>query len=415
MTTLDRMFFANFVRNFAIVLVCMLSLYLVVDLFMNLNDFTKNKSKPEHVLAHIGDFYFAQVAVIYDRLAELITLAAAVFTVAWMQRNNELLPQLSAGVPTRRVIRPVLLGAVLATCLAPLNTEFYIPFVAEQLNVPRDESKWNNVPRDESKWSKEKQATPTKELPVRGAFDQNGDFIDGKSARRPLARGADTGPADRPYGRLTEFEYTSAAERGVQLCHLTATEADYIPPGAAGEQQSGGWKLYSARPELPPTNPDGVVTLPPNVTPLGPGQYFVKTGELDYDTVVRGRARDSYSSTPDVWDQLNRDTSPKQKLAVTFHHRIVRPLNGLILTLFGLAVILRNPNRHVFISAGLCLVLAVLFSAVVFGAKYLGEYGLNLDLWVWKLSFSLPPAVAAWMPALVFGPICFVTFDAIHT
>ena len=46
MTILDRMFFANFLRNFAIVLVCLLSLYLVVDLFMNLNDFTKDKSKP---------------------------------------------------------------------------------------------------------------------------------------------------------------------------------------------------------------------------------------------------------------------------------------------------------------------------------------------------------------------------------
>ena len=43
------------------------------------------------------------------------------------------------------------------------------------------------------------------------------------------------------------------------------------------------------------------------------------------------------------------------------------------------------------------------FSAVVYGAKYLGD----LDI--------LPAPLAAWMPALVFGPLCFVTFDAIHT
>lgn len=393
MTTLDRMFFANFLRNFAIVLVCLLSLYVVVDLFMNLNDFTKNKNGPLEILAHVGEFYFAQIAVIYDRLAELITLAASVFTVAWMQRNNELLPQLSAGVPTRRVIRPVLIGAVLATALAPLNTEFYIPFVAEQLNVPREEWRGN----------KGKQATPSREVGVKGAFDQNGDFIDAKSARRPLGRKNEAGPAEGRYGRLTAFEYTSAADRGVQLCHLTAAVADYIPADSPDEPHTGGWKLYTARPESPPTSPDGVVTLPPNVQHLSPGQYFVKTSELDYDTVVRGRTSYSYSPTPEVWDQLTHGSTPKQKLAVILHQRLVRPLNGMILAVFGLAVILKDQNRHVFISAGLCLILAVAFSAVVYGAKYLGD----LDV--------LPAPLAAWMPALVFGPLCFVTFDAIHT
>jgi len=385
MTTLDRMFFANFLRNFAIVLVCLLSLYVVVDLFMNLNDFTKNKNGPLEILAHVGEFYFAQIAVIYDRLAELITLAASVFTVAWMQRNNELLPQLSAGVPTRRVIRPVIFGAVLATTLAPLNTEFYIPAVAEQLNVPREEWRGNK-----------KQATPTRELPVKGAFDQGGDFIDAKSARRPLGRGAEVGPNDGRYGRLTEFEYTSAADKGVELTHLTAAVADYIPADTPDEPLTGGWKLYTARPEQ-------ATVLPPNVVQIGPGQYFVRTGELDYDTVVRGRTGYSYAPTPDVWEQLTHNTARNQKLAVILHQRLVRPLNGLILAVFGLAVILKDHNRHVFISAGLCLILAVAFSAVVYGAKYLGD----LDI--------LPAPLAAWMPALVFGPLCFVTFDAIHT
>lgn len=382
MTTLDRMFFANFLRNFAIVLVCLLALYVVVDLFMNLNEFTKNKSNPADVLAHIRDYYVAQVSVIYDRLAELITLSAAVFTVAWMQRNNELLPQLSAGVPTRRVIRPVLLGALLATCLAPLNTEFYIPAVATQLNTPREEWKGKTG----------QTAGPTREQTPKGAFEQAGDFIDAKAARRPT--GATSG--DGRYGRLTEFEYTSSAEPGAELTHLTAAVADYIPPGTEGEPHTGGWKLYTAKPEQ-------TAALPPNVIQLGPGQYFVRTAELDFDTVVRGRATSTYIGTAEVWEILTRGTSPKQSLAVIFHQRLVRPLNGMILAVFGLAVILGNQNRHVFISAGLCMILAVTFSAVVFGAKYLGD----VDV--------IPAPLAAWVPALVFGPLCFVTFDAIHT
>lgn len=395
MTTLDRMFFFNYVRNFAIVLVCLLSLYVVVDLFMNLNDFTKGKEGPFDILGHVGGYYAAQVAVIFDRLAELITLAAAVFTAAWMQRNNELLPQLSAGVPTRRVIRPILIGAVLTTSLAPLNTEFYIPAVAEQLSLPRDEYKG-------------KSAASSKEIPVKGAFDLNGEFIEGGKAVRPTSRSADPAAEGR-YGRILGFEYTSTADRGVELTHLTAERADYIPPDAPGEKHTGGWKLYTAKPDQAPP------LLPPNVTHLGPKQYFVKSAELDFDTVVRGRTTYAHAGTPDVWEVLTRGTTPKPGVAVTFHQRLVRPLNGLILTVFGLALILRDQNRHVFISAGLCLLLAVLFSAVVYGARYLGEFGMDLDLVVWKLSFSLPPVVAAWVPALVFGPLCFAMFDAIHT
>lgn len=381
MTTLDRMFFANYVRNFTIVLVCLLSLYVVVDLFMNLNDFTRGKNDPVEILTHVGGYYGAQVSVIFDRLAELVTLAAAVFTAAWMQRNNELLPQLSAGVPTRRVIRPILLGVLLTTCLAPLNSEFYIPAVAEQLTVPRDEYKG-------------KSAASVKEVSVRGAFDQNGDFIDGRAARRPTGKRNDP---EGQFGQVLGFEYTSTAGVGVELTHLTAERADYIPPDTPGEKLTGGWMLYTAKPEQPATQ------LPANVSAVKTGQYFVKTGELDFDTVVRGRTTYLYSATPDVWEVLNHGTTPKQAVAVVFHQRIVRPLNGLILALFGLAVILKDQNRHVFISAGLCLVLAVVFSAVVYGAKYLGDQDI------------LPAPLAAWIPALIFGPLSFATFDAIHT
>jgi len=139
MTTLDRLYFVSFFRQYLIVLSSLLSLYVVVDLFTNLNDFTNNKGGFGAVLNHIVGYYSVQVLLIFDRLSEAITLIGAVFTVALMQRNNELLPQLSAGVPTRRVILPVLLGGLLTTALGPLVNEFVIPQYAEVRTVPRDD------------------------------------------------------------------------------------------------------------------------------------------------------------------------------------------------------------------------------------------------------------------------------------
>ena len=104
MTTLDRMFFANYLRSYLIVLTSLLSLYVVVDLFTNLDTFSQRGFADN--LLHIGRYYSTRVSQIFDRMSEFITLLGAMFTVAWMQRNNELLPLLSDGVSTRRVETP---------------------------------------------------------------------------------------------------------------------------------------------------------------------------------------------------------------------------------------------------------------------------------------------------------------------
>jgi lipopolysaccharide export system permease protein len=90
-------------------------------------------------------------------------------------------------------------------------------------------------------------------------------------------------------------------------------------------------------------------------------------------------------------------------MAVLFHMRLTRPILGMILVFLGLSVILRDQNRNVFISAGLCLALCATFFAVCFSCQQLGD------------KEFLSPALAAWMPVMIFGPLAFVMFDAIHT
>src|SRR5437016_9240119 len=136
---LDRLLIFNYLKAYLICLVSMLGLYIVVDLFTNLDDFTAGQQGLVPVLRHIGKYYGLRVTQIFDRLCEAIVLLAAMFTVAWMQRNNELLPLLSAGVPTRRVIRPVLLAACTMLGLSVLNQEFIIPRIATYLLAERQD------------------------------------------------------------------------------------------------------------------------------------------------------------------------------------------------------------------------------------------------------------------------------------
>jgi lipopolysaccharide export system permease protein len=45
-------------------------------------------------MEHILKYYGIKTMQIFDRLCEAIVLLAAMFTVAWMQRSNELAPLL---------------------------------------------------------------------------------------------------------------------------------------------------------------------------------------------------------------------------------------------------------------------------------------------------------------------------------
>jgi len=364
-TTLDRMFFVNYIRSYLIVLTCLLSLYIILDLFTNLDDFSGRGFTA--MLVHVFKYYSTRITQIFDRLSEFLTLLAAVFTVSWMQRTNELLPQLSAGISTRRVLRPILFGAFVTLSLGPINQELIIPEIAEDLNTPRDDP---NLER------------PTD---VKGAYDSTGVHLEGVAGFRK---------EQKIVGMYVTFPENSAAG----MIHLSAREAVYIPSGDG--PQSGGWMLYQTQTATDLNDRP----LPPNLERITEGKYFLKTRESDFETVTRGPNWYLFASTPKLRELLAKPESRRQpQVAVAFHMRLTRPLVGAIFLFMGLAVILRDQNRHVFINVGFCLILCAVFYVAVLGCKYLGE------------NDFLAPALAAWLPVLIFGPFSLALFDAIHT
>jgi lipopolysaccharide export system permease protein len=364
MTTLDRMFLVSFFRSYAIVWTSLISLYVVIDLFTNIDDFGKPGGGLRSVVEHIVAYYGHKIAQIFDLMAEAITLMAAMFSVAWLQRNNELLPQLSAGIPTRRVIRPILIGAAATLALGPINKELVIPRIADELMKNRDDREGS------------------KAMVLMGAYDPSGVHIEGMAGFRK----------DR---RIIKFYATFPESSPNGMFHLAAEEAQYVPPGDGAE--TGGWVLKK-------TDPEVIDRAPPNLVMLDPGRFFLKTPDTDFDAVSRGATWYMFASTAKLRELLERPEPRRQaKIAVEFHRRITRPVTGALLVLLGLAVILQNPNRHVFISTGFCLSFCAAFFALDLGCKFLG----NNDY--------VSPPLAAWLPVLIFGPITLAAFDAIHT
>ena len=246
MRLLDRTLFFAYIRAYLYVLVSLLSLYVILDLFTNIEDFAQHVHGLPAVVEHIARYYGYRVLQYFDRLCEAITLLAAMFTVAWMQRNNELLPLLSAGVPTRRVIRPVLLGAGFMLGLGIANQEFAIPRIADALLADRDDPAGD------------------KSLPVQGAFEPNGVHIEGTKATRRS-------------GSITPLYITFPEQMTGGLVHMTVEQAYYSPPDNGGKH-AGGWLLTGAVPAT--LNP-----CPPVLEQIDPGNYFLHVQEVDFDAL----------------------------------------------------------------------------------------------------------------------------------
>jgi lipopolysaccharide export system permease protein len=365
MNLLDRVLIRGYIKSYLVCLVSLLSLYIVVDLFPNVEEFAESHNGLAPVLKHIGTYYGYKVPKIFDQLCEPIVLMAAMFTVAWMQRNNELLPLLSAGVSTHRVVRPVLFSACGMLLLTGLNQELIIPRIGSMLLNSRDD------PNGE------------KNLEVHGAFEPNMIHVEGAvaSRREQVVR---------------DFNCLIPDTIARNMIHLQAREAYYLPPGQG--RHSGGWLLTGA-------NPPEVEDVDPAILEsLDGGKYFLHTRQVTFDTVTRPRNWFVCASTLQLFHELNRSDSTRlASMAVLFHMRLTRPILGLLLVFMGLSVILRDQNRNVFISTALCLLLCAVFFAACFACKYLGD------------SEFLSPALAAWLPVLSFGPLAVVLFDAIHT
>jgi lipopolysaccharide export system permease protein len=225
-------------------------------------------------------------------------------------------------------------------------------------------------------------------LLVQGAYERNGIHIEGQIGSR----------AD---GLVVRKFYVNIPESVAgSLINLSANEGRYIPKSDG--RLSGGWLLTETVPAELPDLKDW--NQPDILEMIDPGKFFLHTEEVDFDVVTRSRNWYTFVSTSRLREELGKpDSTRLAAMAVLFHTRLTRPILGSILIMMGLSVILRDQNRNVFLSAGMCLLLCGLFFAALFTCKFLGD------------NEYLAPALAAWTPVILFGPFALALFDAVHT
>ena len=386
MRILDRERYKAYFKAYVVCFTALVGLYIVIDAFTNFDEFSKRAEGVVETFTIMGRFYLVHMSQFYDRLCGVIGMMAAIFTVTWMQKNNELLAMLAAGVSAHRIIRPVWISALLVSGLAVINQEFIMPPLGEEIQKSHDDDGLRKVI-------------------VATRYDANGIMIHGREADRNTK-------TITPFNATIPFSIYGAGHE------LLAKQGRYIPESAVRCPLRGGWLLRGTTLEPPVDEAllkpgQSVLTrlendngFPPPMgeRALGGETYFL-TSDVKFDSVTRTRQWFAYAPT---WELLKGLYDPvnepeKQEMAVSLHSRILRPLINLNLLLLSLPLVLGGYGRNMFINLGLSLGTSGLFYGINFMCQYLGNNG------------HITPEQAAWAPLIGFGSLAVARWSNIRT
>ena len=137
--TFDRYLLARFFHTFVVFLISTYGLFIVIDLFTNMDEFQKvgriiadgqvvedleGIPKLIAVTGSIVTYYGIRVSEFFELTGPILIVVAAITVLGLLEKNSESHPILAAGIPAFRLLKPLLLGAALLNGLLIINQEF---------------------------------------------------------------------------------------------------------------------------------------------------------------------------------------------------------------------------------------------------------------------------------------------------
>lgn len=339
MTLLDRWLALRFLRAYLTFLGAGALVFLTIDLFTQLEAIEKRG-----VVAGAVQRYATILPELFLTVSPFLAVLAALWVVAGLRRQNELIALLAAGISPRRVAAPVLaMGALLAP-LVWADRELLLPGLADL--------------RREQGILKQMAESP------RPIPDQRGVF------------------APRVYvpvtGEVADVRYTQLDEQDREVVTILA---------ARGTAVAGGWLLHEGF----AVRRDRTVTPPVESIAFIPSSGLVLESTVLREDVEAAVEAPSYLSRKQLKRQLQR-TPGFRHLEVQLYERITYPLASFVLLLLALPIALGGDG---FVDAFLRMLACG-------GAAFLYFVVSNICVQLGAREV-LPAAVAALAPVVAFA------------
>jgi lipopolysaccharide export LptBFGC system permease protein LptF len=379
MKILDRYLLSSFIRNYLLSFLVLVGLYIALDMVFNFTDVIeppRSASGPSlsalSIISDIVLYYAYQTPLIFVYLSGMIAVVGAAFTLMRLSRCNELTAMLAAGISLRRVALPIFFAGVTLNVLLIVDQELIIPSIIPKLIRSHDDM---HVP------------TPKTFTVDLLQDDHNG-----------LVRASRYTPPDQ--GQPATMEVFDVIERDGQLLpcgHLVADAAVWDDHARLWRLTNGTYTKILRR--------DETQTVPP-------APAFIYQSDVTPDEIAIWRRGQYVSllSTHRIDELLQRPKSfGVTDLLRTKNFRFTQPISNVILLLLAMpAVLAREPGR-LKLAAAKCLLLSGICMGTIFLAYQLAGAPQTMQ-WV-----RLWPAMMAWTPIFIFGPLAVLLLDRLKT
>jgi lipopolysaccharide export system permease protein len=378
MKILDKYVAKNFLVGYAIAFCVLLGLRIVIDLFVNLDEFTEHADIGTlAVIGNIFTYYGLQSTLYFRDFAGMITVVAAAFSLGKMVRYNELIAIMASGVSLKRIIAPIVILAILLTGLLIIDQELVIPSLSNKLVRGQDA-----LPGQES-------------YNVWFISDANGSLIcskkfDVKSStlHEPIIITRRKEP-DSLVWEPTGWIEAEKATYDFQGRSWLLTRGIFTPIPKLRSQQldAGNQNTPIARMSLPAYHTD--------ITPK--------------DIPVRRRAEHKTLLSSRQLSQLAAEGTKLKDLAFLFsqkHFRITDPVMNLIMLLVCLPVLVCRDPKSMKSAIAISFAITAACLIVSFVCKLFATE---------ELFGIVVPELWAWLPVFIFAPIAFIEIDSMKT
>jgi lipopolysaccharide export system permease protein len=123
LTKIDKYIIVHFIKNFLFALLCFVVIFILVDLFENLDKFIDNKLD----FSRVAVYYFYFIPEILSLITPIAVLLSTLFTAGRMMNFNEIVAVKNAGVSLSRFMVPFLVCGIVVTGISLYFNNWVVP------------------------------------------------------------------------------------------------------------------------------------------------------------------------------------------------------------------------------------------------------------------------------------------------
>jgi lipopolysaccharide export system permease protein len=378
MKTLDRYIVLSFIKNYLISFFVLVGMYVILDMVFNFDELVEVQERAGvsgfegvyEIVRAAGNYYLYQLPVFFVHLSGMIPVVAAAFTLIRLSRFNELSAMLSAGVPLLRIASPIIICALVLNGLLLLDQELLIPAIIPQLSRERQDAGRDTI-------------SSASQIPA--MQDENNGVLN-VARYKP----------DRTRPVMYEFTLIERNEQLKPVGRLVAKRADW-DPDTQSWLLTEGHRITGLLSGTARNIEKNVATYKSNITPEEVTLY--SSGK--YVEWLPTRRIDQLLERPQQYGTL--------ALQRVKHTRFTQPLVNVILLLLAIPCVMTREPTRLKAAATKCLLLTGACLAVSFLAQQMSGQPLSPE---WA---PMWPAIMAWLPILLFGPIAVFLLDRVET